>query len=441
MKRTTVRIRGMNAVAANGAEEKYPHSSVRQLLVAVVVLAIGGGVAWYTIAKVGSTTVFAGIVQPEQSVDLDFTQTGRVTQILVKPGERVIRGQALAIQDQTVAQVGLANAQAVLTATQAKLTALQAPTVSDAVRKNLDLQVEKSNTQLAGAQKAATDAQNKSNAEIAQAQQVLKNAQAKLDTDSGRYRDQCTNTGDDGTVPKQCPDLQAQVQQDNTAVSTATSNVATKEAAGTRAQTTADNAVNNARASLALVQNQQANAAAPAAPAQISSAQADVAAAQAAVDQAKAALDSLTLTAPMAGTVANIGGIVGELDGPSGIRAFSGPQAVQPGNGPAFTLFPPPDGSAAAKSPGDDQQPLVSLVTSSYHAIAQVGESAVANLRPGAPARITVNTVKQVIGATVDAVIPVPVNQGGAVSYQVKLNVPDWPAGTVPGMSLSVEFP
>lgn len=437
MKRTTVRIRGMNAVATNGTEEKYPHSSVRQLLVAVVVLAIGGGVAWYTIAKVGTTTVYAGIVQPEQSVDLDFTQTGRVTQILVKPGERVIRGQALAVQDQTVAQVNLTNAQAVLTATQAKLTALEAPTVSDTARKNLDLQVEKANTQLAGAQKAATDAQNKSNAEIAQAQQGLKNAQAKLETDSGQYRDQCT--GDD--VPKQCTALQAQVQQDNTAVSTATSNLATKEASGTRAQTTADNAVNNARASLALVQNQQSNAAAPAAPAQISSAQADVAAAKAAVDQAKAALDSLTLTAPMAGTVANIGGIVGELDGPSGIRAFSGPQAVQPGNGPAFTLFPPPDGSAAAKSPGDDQQPLVSLVTSSYHAIAQVGESAVAKLRPGAPARITVNTVKQVIDASVDAVIPVPVNQGGSVSYQVKLTVPDWPAGTVPGMSLSVEFP
>ncbi|MFD1045951.1 hypothetical protein ACFQ1S_10430, partial [Kibdelosporangium lantanae] len=90
MRRTTVRIRGMNAVAANGSEEKYPHSSVRQLLVAVVVLAIGAGVAWYTITQVGSTTVFAGIVQPEQSVDLDFTQTGRVVRIMVKPGERVI---------------------------------------------------------------------------------------------------------------------------------------------------------------------------------------------------------------------------------------------------------------------------------------------------------------------------------------------------------------
>ncbi|MFD1047637.1 hypothetical protein ACFQ1S_19895 [Kibdelosporangium lantanae] len=74
--------------------------------------------------------------------------------------------------------------------------------MSDSVRKNLDLQVEKANTQLAGAQKSATDAQNKSNAEIAQAQQALRNAQAKLDTDSGQYRDQC---GGRGRHQARCP--------------------------------------------------------------------------------------------------------------------------------------------------------------------------------------------------------------------------------------------
>jgi multidrug efflux pump subunit AcrA (membrane-fusion protein) len=437
MTKATVRIRGMNAAAAVGAEEKYPHSSVRQLLVALLVLAIGAAVAWYTVTQVGSRSSFAGIVQPEQSVDLDFTQTGRVTQILVKPGDQVTKGQALAVQDQAVATVNLANAQAVLSADQAKLAALQAPAVPDTVRRNLDLQVDKANTQLAGAQKAATDAAAKADAAIAQAQQAVKGAQATLDTDSGRYRSDCT--GDD--IPKNCADLQAQVQQDTTAVNTATANLTSKEASGTRAQDSAANAVAAARASLSLAQNQQASAAAPTSTVQISSAQADVAAAQTAVDQAKAALDALTLNAPMAGTVANMGGIVGELDGPTGVRAFSGPQAVEAGSGPAFSLFPPADGSAATRNPGDDQQPLVSLVTTGFHAVAQVGEAAMPNLRPGAPARVTVNTLRQTVDATVAAIIPVPVNQGGSVSYQVRLNVPGWPDGTVPGMSLSVEFP
>lgn len=435
----TVRIRGMNAAAGSGAgaEEKYPHSSLRQLAVAVVVLVIGATVAWYTVTQVGSRTSFTGVVQPEQAVDLDFTQTGRVIQILVKPGDHVTKGQALAAQDQTAASVNLINARAVLSADQAKLAALQSPSVSDAVRRNLDLQVDKANTQLTGAQKAASDASAKADADIAQAQQSLKAAQSTLDTDSSKFRASCT--GDD--VPKQCTDLQAQVQQDTNAVSIATANVANKQAAASRAQDSAENAVATARASLALAQNQQANAAAPASPAEISSAQADVAAAQSAVDQAKAALDTLTLTAPMAGTVANIGGIVGELDGPNGVRAFSGPQAVETGSGPAFSLFPPSDGSNSTRNPGDDQQPLVSLATSDFHAVAQVSEDAVAGLRPGAPARITVNTLRHTVDGTVAAVIPVPVNQGGSVSYQVKLTVSGWPEGTVPGMSLSVMFP
>ncbi|MEV4316095.1 HlyD family efflux transporter periplasmic adaptor subunit [Actinocrispum sp. NPDC049592] len=434
----TVRIRGMNAAAAAAVpEERYPHSSVRQLVVAVAVLATGAVVAWYTVTQVGSRSAFAGIVQPEQSMDLDFVQIGRVTQILVKPGDHVVKGQPLAIQDTAAATAAVKNAQAVLDAKKARVTALQAPILPDSVKRSLDLQVEKANIQLSGAQKMVKDATSKGDADVAQARAAVTKAQSTLDTDTARYRSDCTGE----TVPRYCPELQMQIQQDTAAVGTAAAALAGKEANAARAQDAANTAVATARTTLAMAQNQQSTAAVSATAADIAAAQADVSAAQAAVDQAQSGLDALTLVAPMAGTVVNVGGIAGELDGPNGVRTFSGPQAVEAGDGPAFSLFPPADGSSATKNPGDDTQPLLSLATSGFHVIAQVGEEAVARIRQGDLARITVNTSKEVVDGTVQSIIPVPVNQGGSVSYHVRLAVHDWPDGTVPGMSLSVEFP
>lgn len=436
--RRTVRIRGMNAAAAAASpDEKYPHSSVRQLLVAVAVLATGAVVAWYTITQTGSRSSFAGIVQPEQAVNLDFVHIGRVTRILVQPGDQVTKGQPLAIQDPTAATTEVGNAKAVLEANRARLSALQAPILPDSVRRNLDLQVQKANIQLAGAEKAVKDVTGKADADVTRARGVLGQAQSTLDNDTARYRTECT--GD--TLPRYCPDLQMRVQQDTTALSTASAALASREANAGRAQDSAATAVATARTSLAMAQNQQATAAVPATAADISAAQAEVSAAQAAVDQAQAGLDALTLTAPMAGTVVNIGGVAGELDGPNGVRTFSGPQAVEAGDGPAFSLFPPAEGSSATKNPGDDTQPLISLATPGFYVVAQVGEQAVADVRHGDHARITVNTSKQVVDGTVQSIIPVPVNQGGSVSYHVRLAVTGWPVGTVPGMSLSVEFP
>jgi multidrug efflux pump subunit AcrA (membrane-fusion protein) len=57
-------------------------------------------------------------------VNLDFAQTGRISQLLVKPGDHVAKGQSLAVQDETVASSTLLDAQAVLSADQAKLAAL-----------------------------------------------------------------------------------------------------------------------------------------------------------------------------------------------------------------------------------------------------------------------------------------------------------------------------
>ena len=445
MTKTTVRVRGMNAAATIGMSpngdaprrQQFPHASMRQLLVAIAILCAGGAIAWFTITQVNGHTGFAGTVQPTQSVNLDFAQTGRISQLLVKPGDHVAKGQSLAVQDETVASSTLLDAQAVLSADQAKLAALQSPAVSPTAKQNLDLAVQKANTQLAGAQKASSDANNAANTQITQAQQALNAAQGRLDADSARFQSDCDSQGGQGS----CDSLASQVQQDTVAVSNASASLAHIQATATQTQDSATSAVSTARAALALAQNQEATATAPASAADISSAEADVAAAQTAVDQAKAGLTALTLVSPIDGMVADVGGIVGELDGTTGVHAFAGPQSMQSG-GSAFSLFPPAAGTGAAQnSAGSGQQPLISLVTTQSNAIVQVSEDTVPTLHAGRSARVTVNALHQTVNGTVAQVIPIPVNQGGTVEYEVRLTVPTWPNGTEPGMSLSVVFP
>lgn len=435
------RVRGMNAAAEIGADtarSQFPHASIRQLLVAIAILAIGAAVAWFTLVRAAGPTSFAGTVQPARSVNLDFSQTGAVAQLLVKPGQQVSAGQALATQDQTAAKATLADAQSVLTADQAKLAALSSPSIPPAQQQTLNLQVAQANGQLAGAQKAASDATSAANAEVAQAQQALTHAQSTLSNDTAQFRSACQNAAQPA---EDCAAQQAQVRQDSTAVGTASAALGHTRATAAQAQDSAASAVTNARNALAVAENQRAAANAPATPAELSAAQADVATAQSTVDADQDALNALTLRAPMAGLIADVGGQTGELDGTTGVHAFAGPQSLQMDSASNFSLFPAQNGNGATQNSNSGaQQALITLVTAQRNAVAQVSEDQVSTLHQGAAARIIVNALHATVNATVAQVIPIPVSQGGSVEYEVQLVVATWPPGTEPGMSLSVSF-
>jgi len=446
MARGQVRVRGMNAVAdltsgrdhTSGPGKEFPHSSVRQLLVAVAILSGGAVLAYFTYADVSARTSFVGAVQPRQQLDLDFTQTGRIQDVMVRAGEHVKKGQPLATQDQAVAKATVTDAQAVLTAARAKLAALQSPTLTDSAQQNLDLQVAKANAQLTGAQKASADAAAEANAQVAQAQQAVADAQSGYDADNKQLTSVCgAGTTADQTY---CANLQAQVRKDASAITTANANLAHTKAATTQLRDTAASAVASAQSTLAITQNQRAAAGEPASPADLSSAQSEVASAQSAVDQAQHTLDQLTLTSPIDGVIANVGGVPGELDGTTGVHGFAGPQSMQAADAPAFSLFPPAVG--ATQNPATaNQHPLITLVSSESDAIAQVAEAAMPRVKPGTPARVTVNALRQTVDGKVDEVIPMPIDQSGGVEYAVRMTVAHWPDGVAPGMSLSVVFP
>lgn len=110
----------------------------RRLLVlsGVVVVAAGGVAAWLWLkpaeastepvvatAVVGTqrqTVSASGTIEPAEQADLSFAVSGEVTEVLVKEGDQVTAGQALATVDDTLLQAQLTAAQAQLDAAEEK---------------------------------------------------------------------------------------------------------------------------------------------------------------------------------------------------------------------------------------------------------------------------------------------------------------------------------
>ncbi len=110
----------------------------RRLLVlsGVVVVVAGGFAAWLVLrpaeastepiiatAAVGTqrqTVTASGTIEPAEQADLNFAVSGKVTEVLVKEGDQVTAGQALASVDDTLLQAQLDAAQATLDAAQDK---------------------------------------------------------------------------------------------------------------------------------------------------------------------------------------------------------------------------------------------------------------------------------------------------------------------------------
>ncbi len=102
------------------------------VLAGVVVVAAGGGAAWWLLRPAEATTSpvvvpvtvgtqrqtvsASGTVEPAARADLSFGVAGEVTEVLVKEGDTVTAGQALAKVDDTLLQAQLTAAEAQLDA-------------------------------------------------------------------------------------------------------------------------------------------------------------------------------------------------------------------------------------------------------------------------------------------------------------------------------------
>ena len=245
-----------------------------------------------TVTSVVSGT---GSLLPAGRMSVSFKQTGVLTEVDVKVGDKVTTGQVLARIDSTTQQAALAQAQASLASAQANLQTTQSPLTS---------------AQVAQLQHQVSNAQQSYNDTVASVNATNQADAATVASDQAKVNADCPSGA-------QCSQEQAQLANDKTKQNA-------DAISGQSRINSAAQQITSARDNLAVQTQVKPNA--------LASGQAQVASAQAQVSAAQVALNQTTLTAPTSGVVISINGVPGETAG-GGTAQSPGSLAPQPSSG------------------------------------------------------------------------------------------------------------
>ena len=245
-----------------------------------------------TVTSVVSGT---GSLLPAGRMNVGFKQTGVLTEVDVKVGDKVTTGQVLARIDSTAQQAALASAQASLASAQANLQSTQSPLTS---------------AQIAQLQHQVNNSEQSYNDTVASVNATNQADAATVASDQAKVNADCPNGA-------QCSQEQAQLASDKTKQNM-------DAISGQSRINSASQQVTSSRDNLAVQTQVKPNS--------LASSQAQVASAQAQVQAAQAALNQTTLTAPTSGVVISINGIPGETAG-SGTAQSPGSLAPLPSSG------------------------------------------------------------------------------------------------------------
>src|SRR5713101_1031057 len=245
-----------------------------------------------TVTSVVSGT---GSLLPAGRMNVSFKQTGVLTEVDVKVGDKVTTGQVLARIDSTTQQAALAQAQASLASAQANLQTTQSPLTA---------------AQVAQLQHQVSNAQQSYNDTVASVNATNQADAATVASDQAKVNSEC------GIDPASvaCSQDKAQLANDQTkqhmdAIS------------GQSRINSAAQQITSSRDNLAVQTQVKPNA--------LASSQAQVASAQAQVQTAQLSVNQTTLTAPSSGVVISINGVPGATAG-SGTAQAPGSLAPQP---------------------------------------------------------------------------------------------------------------
>jgi multidrug efflux pump subunit AcrA (membrane-fusion protein) len=149
------------------------------------VAAIGVTVWIVRVAVGNASTTFSGVVQPVNRVDMNFKNVAVVTELSVKPGDKVQAGEVLAKQDDVAARLAAGADNAAVAADQSRVQALQAPTISTAQQQDFGLRVQQAQQQLGIAQQGLSTASTSGPAttldqRVAAAQDSIAQAQTQV---------------------------------------------------------------------------------------------------------------------------------------------------------------------------------------------------------------------------------------------------------------------
>src|SRR5438132_3292303 len=248
-----------------------------------------------TVASVVSGT---GSLLPAGRMNVSFKQTGILTEVDVKVGDKVTSGQVLARIDSSTQQAALAQAQASLASAQANLQTTQSPLTA--------AQIAQLQHQVSNAQQNYNDTVASVNAINQADAATVANDQAKVNTDCGI---------DPASVA--CSQARTQLANDQ-------SKRHMDAISGQSRINSASQQITSSRDNLAVQTQVKPNS--------LASSQAQVASAQAQVQAAQVALNQTTLTAPTSGVVISINGVPGETAG-GGTAQSPGSLAPAPSTG------------------------------------------------------------------------------------------------------------
>ncbi len=454
------KVRGMNAALAAGSgpatslsEREAPrvHITRRQVALALVLAILGVIAAMYTVGAITSgQQTFPAVVTTSKVYDLNFASTGKVTTILVKPGQRVNKNQPLAEQDASSLQLEVAADQAAVKADQAAVQQAESPQLSGAQRLEDSLQIQQAQTALTNAQQALSAAVSAGHASVASAQAAAGSDQSLVNSDTARYNQACPN----GPVPPaanltgsalqaaenlftQCENLQFQMDRDQATLNTAQAQVSSVSSQAQQAIDSAAAQVNSAQSALNLAESQQAVQSAPSDPTTLAQAQAALSQAETQLTQAQQALAETTLAAPDAGVVSEVHGAPGEYLGPSGVQQYQGPSALPSTQSSGFQLFPAQP-QPAGSTTNSGSQPLIELIGGQQQITAQIPESEVASYGVGHTATVMFSTLHDSTTATITDMVLEPSRDPGSVTYDIVLTLSHPIPSLLPGMSAAV---
>ena len=330
---------------------------------------------------VTATVTATGNVVAGSTVSVNGPGTGDVTKIYVTQGQRVDKGDKLLKIDDTSARDDLRTARSTLDSAEASMTTtLQGRSSQD--RAVDDAGVRSARTSLDNARTALSQARSSYRLDKRQQDKLVRSAQSSLDAAEQQQSDDedaldaakkalasAQTAGDAAAVSQQqstVTRLQTALTTDETAVDSARSGLTqAKQArdktllAGRQAIQTQQGQVDTATDALEAQQAQRSANQQPARQGAIASAQAQIDNAQAALDKAEKAVEDTTVRAPVAGTVAAVGAVVGQASASAGSGAGSAAGSGSSGSGGTTGGSSTSGGSTAS---GSSSSGLITLV-------------------------------------------------------------------------------
>ncbi len=407
---------------------------------------------------VTATVTATGNVVAGTTVSVNGPGTGDVTRIYVKQGQQVDKGDKLFRIDDTSARDDLKTARSNLDSAEAGMTTtLQGRSSQD--RAVDDAGVRSAQTSLDNARTALDQARSSYRLDKLQQDALVRGAQDTLEAAEQQESDDedalatakkalatAQAAGDTAAVSEQqstITRLQTALGTDGSAVDNARSGLTqAKQArdktllAGRQAIQTQQGQVDTATDALKSQQAQRAANQQPARQGAIASAQAQIDNAQIAVDKAEQAVEDTTVRAPVAGTVADVGAVVGQSSASAGGSSGSGSSSGSSGSGGSDGSGATAGGSSTSGSGGSG---LITLVNDRAKQVtASVAEADIVKVRAGQSVAVAFPASDKQVSGTVLSVATESTVSNNVVQYDVAVSLPGGDASIRLGQTADV---